>query len=111
MIVSLSQLFSVFVVFWLLLQNKSFEKSLTNKLHGLELLVMQQGTFYPHQEFEQVNFHTKSCLYKIGQFLQDEEVAIYIHLARKWKLSIKNSQNFFFKQHFQPLHDILKKKD
>ena len=45
-----------------------FQKLVTNQLFGLEVCAVRQDTFYPHQDYEQVNFYKKSSLYFIGWF-------------------------------------------
>ena len=37
---------------------------------------MQEDTFYPRQEYEQVNFYKKSCLYIVGRSVGDGKVKI-----------------------------------
>ena len=37
------------------------------QLLGWDFCVVQEDTFYPRQEYEQVNFYKKSCLYIVGR--------------------------------------------
>ena len=46
---------------WLLSEN-SCQKLVTNELFGRECFVLQQDTFHPHQDYEQVVFYKKSSL-------------------------------------------------
>ena len=53
-------LFIIFGWFWRI---HSFQKLMTNQLFGLEVCAERKDTFYPHQDYEQVNFYKKSSLY------------------------------------------------
>ena len=43
----------------------TFQKFVTNQLFALEFCAVRQDTFYPHQNYKQVNFYKKSNLYFI----------------------------------------------
>ena len=68
---------------------------MTNQLFGLNFCVVQQDTFYHHQDYDQVNFYQKWRLYIIGWSVRDGKIAIYLHLFNNWNLSTKICQNFF----------------
>ena len=60
--VFLSQLFVNLVDYlWLILENSSFKKSVTNQFFRLDFCVVEQGTVYTHQDYEQSSFIKKSC--------------------------------------------------
>ena len=56
LIVFLSQLSVIFLRSLVALGEVVFQKLVTNPLFGWEFCVVQQDTFYPHQDSEQVNF-------------------------------------------------------
>ena len=72
--------------------------------------VVQQDTFYPHQDYEQVNFYKKLQPFIIGRPLRDGKVKTYLQMARKWNLSTKFDKIYFFYQHSQSLYDVMQKK-
>ena len=73
-----------------------FQKLVTNPLLGWEFCVVQQDTFYPHKDHEQVNFYRKPRLYIIGRSLRDGKVTIYLQLAQTWNFSTKTWPKFTF---------------
>ena len=74
---------------WLLLENSLFQKLVTNQQFGLESCVVRQDTFYPHQDFEQVNFYKKSSLYFFGWTFRNWKIAASLQLAKNWNISTK----------------------
>ena len=88
----LSSCWSSFVAFG----EFTFHKLVTNQLFGLEFCAVRQDTFYPHQDYEKVNFYKKSSLYFIGWTLRKWKVAVDLQLAKNWNISTKVRQNFFF---------------
>ena len=73
----------------------TFQKLVTNQLFGLECAV-RQDTFYPHQDYEQVNFYKKLSLYFIGWSLRNWKIAAYLQLAKDWNISTKVRQSLLF---------------
>ena len=72
------------------------EKLVTNQLFGLEFCAVRQDTFYPHQDYEQVNFYKKSSLYFIGWSFRNWKIAADLPLAKNWNISTKVWQNLLF---------------
>ena len=87
----------------------TFQKLVTNQLFGLDYCVVRQDTFYPHQDFEQVNFYEKSSLYIIGWSLRNWKIAVFLRLAKNWNISTKIWKKLLFYQHSQPLFDVMQK--
>ena len=91
LIVFFSQL-SLFVLimfgcFWRI--HLFFLKLVTSPMFEWEFCVVQQDTFYRHQDYEQGTFYKKLRLYTIGRSLRDGKVTIYFQLAPKWNLSTR----------------------
>ena len=72
------------------------QKLVTNQLFGLEFCAARQDTFYPHQDYEQVDFHKKSIVYFIGWSLRNWKIAAYLQLVKNWIISTKVGQNLLF---------------
>ena len=68
---------------------------MTNQLFGLEFFVVRQDIFYPHQDYEQVNFYKKSSLYFIDWFFRNWKIAADLQLVINWNIefidSLKNN--------------------
>ena len=60
-----------------------------NQLFGLEICVVRQDTFYPHQEYEQVDFYKKTCLYFTRWSFLNWKIAADLQLAKNLNLSTK----------------------
>ena len=82
---------------------------MTNQLFGLEFCVVRQDTFCPHQDYEQIIFYKKSCLYFIGWSFRNWKIAVDLQLAKNWNISTKVWQDMLFYQHSQPLYDVMQK--
>ena len=67
-----------------------------NPMLGWEICVVQQDTFYSHQDYEQVNFYKNLRLYIIGMSFRDEKVTTFLQLAQKWNILTKLDESFFF---------------
>ena len=78
-------------------------------MFGWDDCAVRQDTFYPHQDYEQVNFYKKSRLFIIGGSLRDGKVTICLQLSQKWRVSTKTWQNYFFHQHTQTLYAVMQK--
>ena len=87
----------------------TFQKLVKNQLFGLEFCAARQDTFYPHQDYEQVNFYKESSLSFIGWSLRNWKIAAYLQLARNWNISTKVRQDILFYQDCQPLYDVMQK--
>ena len=66
---------------------------MTNQLFGLEFCAVRQDTFYPHQDYQQVNFYKKTSLYFIGRSFRNRKIAAYLQKAKNWNISTKVRQN------------------
>ena len=75
----------------------------------LEFCAVRQDTFYPRQDYEQVNFYKKSSIYFIGWSFRNGKIAAYLQLAENWNISTKVWQNLLFYQHSQLLYDVMQK--
>ena len=67
----------------------TFQKLVTNQQFVLEFCVVWLDTFYPHQDYEQVNFHKKSSLYFTGWTFRNWKIAAFSQLNKNWNISIK----------------------
>ena len=57
---------------------------MTNQLFGSEFCAVRQVTFYPHQDFEQVNFYKKIEFNFIGWSFRNWKIAADSQLAKNW---------------------------
>ena len=57
----------------------TFQKLVTNQLLGLDLCAVQQDTFYPRQDYEQVNFYKKLSLYFVGWSVRNCKIATFFY--------------------------------
>ena len=74
----------------------TFQKLVTNQLFRLEFRALQQDTFYPHQDYEQVDFYKKSSLYFIAWSFRNWKIAASLQLVKNWNISTKVWQNLLF---------------
>ena len=70
-----------------------FQKLVTNKLFRLEICIVRQVTFYPHQEYEQWIFYKISSLFFNGWSFRNCKIVADLQLARNWNISTKVWQN------------------
>ena len=70
---------------------------------------MQQDTFYPHLDIEQVNFYKKKRLYIIGSSLRDGKVTTYLQFLINGTFQPTFDKIYFLYQHFQTLYDVTQK--
>ena len=93
---------------WLLSENSLFKNlGVINHLGW----AVWQGTFYPHHEYEQINFLKKSSLYSFDWSLRNWKIAADLQLAKNWKILTKIWQNLLFYQHSQPLYNVRQKEN
>ena len=85
------------------------QKLVTSQLFRLELCVVRQDTFYPHQGYEQVNFDKKSSLYFIGWSFRNWKIAAYLQMDKLELFNQSLTKFCFFYQHSQPLYDDMQK--
>ena len=88
-IVFLFQLFVILLIICGCFWRRHLQKLVTNHLFGLEFCAVRQDAFYPHQDFEQVNFYKKSTLFFIGWSFRNGKTAAYLQLAKNWNISSK----------------------
>ena len=67
----LSQLFVILLIIFGCSGEFTFEKLVLNQLFGLGFCAVRQDTFYPHQDYEQINFYKKSSPNFIGWTLRN----------------------------------------
>ena len=67
----------------------------TNQLFEWEFCVVQQDTFYSHQNYEQVSFCKKPRLYIFGRSDGDGIITTYLQMAENLNLPIKTWHIFF----------------
>ena len=70
---------------------------------------MRQCTFYPHQDYEKVNFYKKSSLYLIGWSVRNCKITACLQLAKIGKNQPKLDKIYFFYQQSQLLYDVMQK--
>ena len=78
-------------------------------MFGLEFCAVRQDIFYPHQDYEQVNFYKKSSLFFIGSSFRNRKIAAYLQMVKNWNNSTKVRQDIFFYHHSEPLYDVMQK--
>ena len=81
LIVFLSQIFVILLIIFGCFGEIIFQKHVKNPLFGWKFCVVQQDTFYTHQDYAQVNFYKKSRLCTIGRSLRDGKVTTFLQLA------------------------------
>ena len=82
---------------------------MTTQLFRLDFCAVRQDTYYPHQDYEQVNFYKKSSLYFFGWYLQNGKIAAYLQLAKNGTFQPKFDKIYFSYQHFQRLYKVMQK--
>ena len=96
LIVSLSRFFVILLIifgcFWRIHLSKTCEVS----MFGLEFCAVRQDTFYPHQDYEQVNVYKISSLYFIGWSFQNWKFASSLQLAQIGTFKSKFDKIYFF---------------
>ena len=87
----------------------TFQKRVTNQLFVLEFCAVRKDTFYPHQDYEQVNFY-KNCVFisLVGPSETGKSQLIYNWL-KIGSFQLKFDKSYFFYQHYQPLYDVMQK--
>ena len=96
LIVFLSQLFVFLLIIFGCFGEFTLQNLVTSQLFALEFCAVRQGTFYPRQDYEQVNFYKKSSLYFIGWSFRNWKIAAYLQLAKNWNISTNVWQNLLF---------------
>ena len=86
-----------------------FQKVVMNQPFWSEFCVAQQGTFYLHQDYEQVIFYKYLCLYIFGRSIRDGKVTISLQLVQSWKIIPNLDEIHFLYQHRQPFYDVMQK--
>ena len=80
-----------------------------NHLFGSEFCAVRQDTFYPHQDYEQINMNKKSSFFTmVGPSETGESQLIYIWLNAV-TFQPKFDKIYFPYQHSQPLYDVMQK--
>ena len=62
---------------------------MTNQQFGLEFCAERQDTFYPRQDYEQVNFDKESSIYFIGWSFRNWKMEADLQLAKNCNISTK----------------------
>ena len=73
----------------------TFQKFVMSQLFVLDFCALWQATFYPHQDYEHVNFYKKSSVYSIGWSFRNWIIAASLQLAK-----VGTFQPRFYKIHF-----------
>ena len=89
LIVFLSQLFVILLIILVAFGEFTFQKLVMNQQFGLEFCLERQDTFYPRQDYEQVNFYKEPSVYFIGWSFRNWKIAAYLLLAKNWNISTK----------------------
>ena len=80
---------------------------MTNQLFGLEVFAVWQDTFYPRQDYEQVNFYkSRVSISLVGPSETGKSQLIYNWL-KIGTFQPKFDKIYFFYQHSQPLYDVM----
>ena len=88
----------------------TFQKLVTNQLFGLVFCAVRKDTFYPRQDYEEVNFYKKSVVFisLVGPSETGKSQLIYNWL-KIGTFQPKFDKIYFFYQHSQPLYDVMRK--
>ena len=82
---------------------------MTKQLFGLQFCAVRQETFYPHQDYEHVNFYKqRGFISLVGPSETGKSQFIYNWL-KIGTFQPKFDKIYFFCQHSQPLHDVMQK--
>ena len=73
--------------------------------------VVQQVTFYRHQDYEQVVLNKKLHVLIMGCSARDGKFTFSLQLAQNWNFSKKNGQNLLFSQHSKTLYDVMQREN
>ena len=86
LIVSLSQQFVTLLIIFGCFWRIHLSKPEKNPPFGWEFWVVQQNTFYFHQDYGQNNFYKKSCLYIFCRSLWEGKVTTFFTIGSKMEL-------------------------
>ena len=67
----------------------TFQELVTNQLFGLEFCAVQQDTFDPRQDFEQVNFYKNRVFISLVGPSDNWRKPTYLQLAENWNIPTK----------------------
>ena len=82
---------------------------MTNQLFGLEVCVVRQNTYYPHQGYEQVNLYKKSSFISLVGPSENGKLQLIYNWLKIGTFQPKFDKIYFFYQHSQPLYNVLQK--
>ena len=84
---------------------------MTNQLFLWEFCVVHLGTYYHHQNYEQL-FLTNNRVFVllVGWSVRDGQNTTYLQLDQNWNVSTSIWQNILFYQHSNELYDVMQKK-
>ena len=85
----LSQLFVILLVFFGCFREIHPSKTCYESIVGWDFCVVQLGTFYRLQEFEQKYFLKKLRPYIVGRSVRDGQVTTHSQLVQNWNVSCK----------------------
>ena len=89
----------------------TFQKLVTNQLFGLEFCAVQQDTFYPHQDYEQVNFYKNRVFISLVGPSETGKSQLIYYWLKIGTFQPKFVKIYFFYQHSQPLYHVLQKEN
>ena len=87
LIMFLSQLFVILLIIFGCFSRIHFSKTCDESTIWVGILC--RDTFYPHQDYGQVNFYKKSSLYFIGWTFRNWKITADLRLAKNWITSTK----------------------
>ena len=78
---------------------------MTNQLFGLEFCAARQDTFYPHQDYEKVNFYKYRVFISLVGPSETGKSQLIYNWLKIGTFQPKFDKIYFFYQHSQPLYD------
>ena len=83
----------------------TFQKLLTNQPFGLEFCAVQQDTFYPHQDYEQLISTKNRVFISLAGPSETGKSQLFYNWLKNGIFQAKFDKIYFFYQHSQPLHE------
>ena len=78
-------------------------------MFGLKVCAARQDTFYPHQDYEQVNFYKKSQFISLVGPSETGKAKLNYNWLKIGTFQPKFDKMYFFYQHSQSLYDVMQK--
>ena len=109
-IVFLSQLFVVLLIIFGCIGEFISQKLVLIQLFGLEFCVVQQDTFYLHQDYEQVNFCKNRFFISMVGLSETGKSKLIYNWLKNGTFQPEVYKIYFFSQRCQKLYDVMQNK-